>query len=90
MKQFTPKERVWYVGAATGSKNMVIALDISAGMAHEPIKSAKAAVIQLISTLGFNDFISLIFFSSSASAQIYPKTLMRATAEVTRALTKLV
>lgn len=67
MKPFAPKERVWYVGAATGSKNIIIALDISAGMAQGPIKSAKAAVIQLISTLGFNDFVSLIFFSSSAA-----------------------
>ncbi len=31
-KSYDPRKRPWYVGATTGSKNVIIAIDISSNM----------------------------------------------------------
>lgn len=62
-KSYDPTSRLWYVGAVTGSKKIIIMIDISTAMNEEKLSSIKKATTALIDTLSFNDFIGVIFFS---------------------------
>ena len=61
--------RSWYVGAASGPKDIVIVLDVSGSMNQAGrIDLARRAAVALIDTLSDVDFVSIVKFSSSAVA----------------------
>lgn len=69
---------MWYVGAVTGSKKIVLMIDISTAMTSDMLNSIKKAAIALINTLGLNDFVGVVLYSNSAKIQMY-QSLKRAT-----------
>ena len=66
---YDPRFRTWYVGAATGPKDVVIIIDKSGSMQqYSRMDNAKLAAIKVLNTLGDMDFVSVVAFSSDASA----------------------
>lgn len=64
-KEYDPRVRPWYVGAETGSKDVVIILDKSGSMEGEANEEANEAVFQIINSLGVKDRFNIITFSST-------------------------
>lgn len=82
---YDPRIRKWYVGAATGAKNVMIILDISGSMIQgSRLSIAKKAAIKVIDTLNNFDWVGVVLFSTTAKS--YQSKLIRATAENISAL----
>jgi uncharacterized protein with von Willebrand factor type A (vWA) domain len=60
--RYDPRYRSWYVGATTGSKNIVIILDQSGSMEGDFISMARNAAISVVETLGNTDWVGLVNF----------------------------
>lgn len=61
---YDPRFRPWYVSATSGSKNVILMIDISASMEGNGLEIAKAAATTVIDTLSNKDFIGVISFSN--------------------------
>lgn len=78
---YDPRFRPWYVTATSGSKNVILLLDVSGSMeADYKLESAKEALISVINTLSNNDFVGVATFSDSATT-LQSSGLFRATSE---------
>eukprot|EP01083_Nonionella_stella_P109494 319344_1 len=93
---YDPRFRPWYVSAATGSKAVVILLDISNSMRHNDgfrIVLAKQAVISVLNTLGSSSFVNVVAFSDTLELSCFETSLVPATgrnvAELVRFVTDL-
>ena len=62
-RTYDPTVRPWYVGAVTGSKDVVLILDTSGSMTGEPIQNSKEAAKKVLGTLGPNDRFTILTFS---------------------------
>jgi len=79
---YDPRFRPWYVGAATGPKDVVIVIDVSGSMQqNDRMDLAKEAASKVLDTLGDTDFVTVIKFSSSAEVALVQGTrqMVRAT-----------
>jgi von Willebrand factor type A domain len=66
---FDARVRPWYVSAATGPKNLVIVLDTSGSMRDKDrLDIAKSAASQVIGTLTFADYFSVVEYNSDADS----------------------
>lgn len=66
---FNPHFRPWYVGAASGQKNIIVLVDISVSMSEgspSKIKIAQEAFDSVMKTTNDKDFFSVIAFNDSA------------------------
>ena len=64
---YDPRLRPWYVGAASGPKDVVIVIDTSGSMMTGGRKDvAKSAAKTLVDTLTDSDFVAVVKFSGSA------------------------
>ncbi|MHA1340266.1 MAG: VWA domain-containing protein [Promethearchaeota archaeon] len=63
-KSYDPRKRAWYVGSATGPKDIVLIMDESGSMSGSKIENTKVAMNDVLSTLGAQDRFSVIRFSS--------------------------
>jgi len=80
-KQYDPRGRPWYILAATGSKNLILVIDISKSMdLNNRFINAKNAASKIINSLTSNDWINVVIFSDAA-VSLFP-TLNRATPEI--------
>jgi Mg-chelatase subunit ChlD len=70
---YDPRQRPWYVAGSSGTKNLVLILDISGSM-NAPsgivsrLQLAKDAVTQVVDGLTNSDWVGFISFSSGATA----------------------
>uniref|UniRef100_A0A6T6WEA5 VWFA domain-containing protein n=1 Tax=Bicosoecida sp. CB-2014 TaxID=1486930 RepID=A0A6T6WEA5_9STRA len=65
-KEYDPRYRPWYVGAASGPKNVIIVLDMSGSMALMNRASiARDAAKSVLETLTVNDFVAVIAFAGT-------------------------
>eukprot|EP01083_Nonionella_stella_P214791 773620_1 len=79
-KNYDPRFRPWYVSAATGSKDVVILLDVSGSMrANNRLLLAKEAVISVLNTLGSSSFVNVVAFSDTLTLSCFGRTLVSAT-----------
>ena len=63
-RNYDPRFRPWYVSAASGSKDVVILLDISESMKKNGrMALAKSAVISVLNTLGQSSMVSVVAFN---------------------------
>ena len=61
--------RDWYVGAASGPKDLVIVIDVSGSMNQQGrITLARNSALRLIDTLSDVDFVAIVTFSDGAQA----------------------
>jgi hypothetical protein len=69
---YDPRARPWYVSSITGSKTMVIMLDISKTMTSmhpgARFKSALATMQIILGTLNMFDYVGFVVFSKTASS----------------------
>jgi uncharacterized protein YegL len=74
-----PRYRTWYANAASGPKDVVLVLDDSGSMkTNNRIGKMKEAAKWVISTLGPNDYVSIVKFTNSAESateNLIPATL---------------
>lgn len=61
-RDYDPRFRSWYVTATSGSKNVILLIDISGSMDGAPIAVAKEAAKNVINTLSNSDFIGVVVF----------------------------
>eukprot|EP00340_Litonotus_pictus_P004382 CAMPEP_0170517622 /NCGR_PEP_ID=MMETSP0209-20121228/3545_1 /TAXON_ID=665100 ORGANISM="Litonotus pictus, Strain P1" /NCGR_SAMPLE_ID=MMETSP0209 /ASSEMBLY_ACC=CAM_ASM_000301 /LENGTH=554 /DNA_ID=CAMNT_0010802911 /DNA_START=101 /DNA_END=1765 /DNA_ORIENTATION=+ len=77
-KKYDPRIRPWYVGAATGAKNVVLIMDTSRLMNEgRRLDIAKKAAEKVVETLNNFDWVGLVSFSTEASKysdQLVPAT----------------
>ena len=79
-KNYDPRIRPWYVSAASGSKDVVILLDISGSMSkHGRIELAKAAVVSVLNTLGQSSMVSVVAFTDTIRHSCFGTKLVSAT-----------
>jgi len=65
---YDPRIRPWYVGAATGAKNVVLIMDVSGSMNEGGrLDIAKQAAKKVVDTLNNFDWVGLVSFSSSSN-----------------------
>ena len=63
-RSYDPRFRPWYVLAASGSKDVVILLDVSGSMLQNGrMALAKEAVISVLKTLGQSSLVSVVAFN---------------------------
>lgn len=69
---YTPTERPYYVAGATGQKDMVILIDASsrAGNSAWRLATAKSVAAQILKSLSFRDFVSVVTYGDRANQQI--------------------
>ena len=85
---YDPRFRPWYVSAASGSKNVVILLDISGSMEDEGrMDLAKQAVILVLQTLGQSSMVSVVAFNHDVELSCFGEEFVAAT---TRNVAKLI
>ena len=75
---YDPRFRPWYVIAASGSKNIILIIDISGSMDGQKLNLAKDAAKAVVNTLSNSDFVAIISFSNVARS-IYKNRITRAT-----------
>ena len=64
---YDPRFREWYVGAASGPKDVVIVIDVSGSMTlNGRIGLAAAAAEKLVDTLTDSDYVAIVKFASAA------------------------
>jgi len=86
---YDPRERPWYILAATGSKNLILVIDISKSMdSNNRFFNAKKAAKYLINSLNSNDWINIIIFSETAESR-FP-ILKRATPDIRENIIKYI
>lgn len=84
-----------FVSAASGPKNVILVIDISGSMetdvspGRSRLDAAKEAAVAVLSGLGPSSYVSVVTFSSGASALIRP-FLMRATVSTKASLIRMV
>eukprot|EP01083_Nonionella_stella_P276342 938905_1 len=79
-KSYDPRYRPWYVKAASGSKDMVILLDISGSMSiNNRLSIAKSAVISVLNTLTSDSLVNIVAFSSGITMSCFEDNFVRAT-----------
>ena len=77
---YDPRFRPWYVSAASGSKDVVILLDISESMLQNGrLASAKDAVISVLNTMGHSSFVSVVAFNQEVELSCFEDDLVSAT-----------
>ena len=76
-KAYDPRYRPWYAAAASGPKDVVLVIDTSGSMAGALNAMAKQAATMVIDTLTEVDYVTIVKYSSRASA--YSNTLVKAT-----------
>jgi len=86
--QFDSRVRPWYIGASSGTKNLIFILDTSGSMSGLRLTTLKESILVLINTLTSSDRIGLITFNSVATA--YNDTLIRATNQNKLRITDLI
>lgn len=63
---YDPRQRSWYVAAASGSKRMTLIIDTSGSMAsNSRLELAKASAISVIQTLTNADSLAIVGFSTN-------------------------
>lgn len=83
-KDYDPRFRPWYVGAASGPKNVVLVIDMSGSMSLENrAELALSAAKSVVETLTQLDFVKIIAFSgSNDNLRMFPtRGFMQATAK---------
>merc|ERR1719419_2098183 len=79
-RSYDPRFRPWYVSAASGSKDVVILLDVSGSMSmNGRMDLAKSAVISVLSTLGPSSLVSVVAFNSDVVLSCYGLDFVAAT-----------
>eukprot|EP01084_Bolivina_argentea_P291596 501158_1 len=77
---YDPRFRPWYVSAASGSKDVVILLDVSGSMRDNGrIGLAKEAVLSVLNTLGSSSFVNVVAFSDELKRTCFENKLVPAT-----------
>jgi len=77
---YDPRFRPWYVSAASGSKDVVILIDISGSMnTAGRMYLAQQAVVKVLQTLGPSSFVSVVAFSSDVELSCFGHELVAAT-----------
>ena len=64
---YDPRIRPWYIGASSGSKNVIFIIDSSGSMAEQKptrIEIAKTAANKTIGGLNVYDWVGLVFFET--------------------------
>jgi len=86
---FDPRERPWYILAATGSKNLILVFDISKSMdSNNRFFNSKKAAKKLIESLNYNDWINIVIFSDTVESR-FP-ILQRATRDIRENIVKYI
>ena len=88
-RKYDPRLRPWFISAATGPKDIILLIDTSGSMiepasattGESRIDVLRNALLQLLDTFTFTDFISIVRFSSDASVLQSKTKLVRATEE---------
>lgn len=62
----------------SGSKNVILIIDVSGSMKDSRFEKAKQIAEDIINTLSNNDFLGVIAFSDNAT-RVYSNTMIRAT-----------
>ena len=79
-KSYDPRFRPWYVSAASGSKDVVILMDVSGSMSYSGrMELAQDAVISVLNTLGESSLVSVVAFSTDAQYSCFGTDLVAAT-----------
>merc|ERR550519_316186 len=69
--KYDPRFRPWYVAASSGSKDIVIIIDVSGSMErHNRLTLAKEAAKAVVSTLGFSDYFDIVAFHTTATSWV--------------------
>eukprot|EP01080_Neovahlkampfia_damariscottae_P009160 gene9160-1248_t len=63
--------RPWYVSASSGNKRIILLIDVSGSMTTERLNKAKSAAKTIIDGLSFNDWVSVIKFSTFAQDCVF-------------------
>ena len=75
---YDPRYRPWYAAAASGPKDVILVIDTSGSMNSGGLDElARAAATMVIDTLTEADYVTIVKYSSRASA--YSRTLVQAT-----------
>ena len=61
---FDCRSRSWYIEAASSPKDILILVDISGSMTGMRKEIARHVVINILNTLGNNDYVNIIKFSN--------------------------
>ncbi|GMH38630.1 hypothetical protein BSKO_06514 [Bryopsis sp. KO-2023] len=77
---FDPRVRPWYIAASTGPKDVVMVIDTSGSMV-ERWSLTKKALLSLLDTFTFVDYVNIVAFSNRAEALVKSTPLMAATPE---------
>ncbi len=64
-RTYDPRVRSWYVGAVSGGKDVVLVIDTSGSMKGVPLRNTKTAMEDVLKTLGPQDRLTIIHFSST-------------------------
>lgn len=82
-EEYDARFESWYVGAASGPKDVVLIIDTSGSMeVSNRMQIAKEAAHLILNTLTPDDFVNIIQFNSDASRfDCFPNKLVRATPE---------
>ncbi|GMH38632.1 hypothetical protein BSKO_06516 [Bryopsis sp. KO-2023] len=75
---FDPRVRPWYVAASTGPKDVVIVVDTSGSMV-ERWNLTKKALLSLLDTFTFTDYVNIVTFSDKAETLAQSTPLLAAT-----------
>lgn len=69
---YTPTERPYYVSGATGQKDMIILIDVSSRANNSAwrLATAKKIAIQIIRSLSYRDFVSVIPYGDQPDYQL--------------------
>lgn len=67
---YDPRFRPWYVAATSGSKNIILIIDVSGSMQGTKIEIARQAASSVVSTMSNNDFVGVITFESSSKSLV--------------------
>lgn len=66
-EKYDPRQRPWYVAAASGPKDVVLLFDKSGSMEGNKIEQTRCAVIAIMKSLTESDYFSVVAFDSSAA-----------------------
>ncbi|GMH39187.1 hypothetical protein BSKO_07085 [Bryopsis sp. KO-2023] len=77
---FDPRVRPWYIAASTGPKDVVVVVDTSGSM-EERWSLTKKALLSLLDTFTFVDYVNIVTFSDDAEALTTGTPLLAATPE---------